>query len=125
MHGVYVPEAELDLDAESARLRQVMDEVGSVNLFLSEGAGLPTIVAESEQSGEEVARDPFGHVRIDKINPGEWFGSKFADRLGASKVMVQKSGYFSRSAPANSRDLDLIRSMTGLAVDCALDGNRG
>ena len=102
-----------------------MDEVGSVNLFLSEGAGLPTIVAELEQSGGEVARDPFGHVRIDKINPGEWFASKFADRLGAGKVMVQKSGYFSRSAPANQRDLDLIQSMTDLAVDCALNGEPG
>ena len=87
-----------------------MDEVGSVNLFLSEGAGLDTIVAELEASGEEVARDPFGHVKIDKINPGAWFASKFAERLGAQKVMVQKSGYFSRSAAAaNQRDLDLIR----------------
>ena len=75
-----------------------MDRVGSVNLFISEGAGLETIVAELESSGEEVARDPFGHVKIDKINPGEWFASKFAERLGAQKVMVQKSGYFSRSA---------------------------
>ena len=39
--------------------------------------------------------------------------------------MVQKSGYFSRSAPANQRDLDLIRSMTDLAVDCALNGEPG
>ena len=101
MHGVYVPEAVFDLDAESDRLKKIMDEVGSVNLFLSEGAGLPTIVAELERSGEEVARDPFGHVRIDKINPGEWFASQFAERVGAEKVLVQKSGYFSRSAPAN------------------------
>ncbi len=67
---MYVPEAVFDLDRESVRLKKIMDEVGSVNLFLSEGAGLPTIVAELERSGEEVARDPFGHVRIDKINPG-------------------------------------------------------
>ena len=39
--------------------------------------------------------------------------------------MVQKSGYFSRSAPANQRDLDLIKSMTDLAVDCALNGEPG
>ena len=125
VHGVYVPEAVFNLDAESSRLKKIMDEVGSVNLFLSEGAGLPSIVAELERSGEEVARDPFGHVRIDKINPGDWFASKFADRVGAGKVMVQKSGYFSRSAPANSRDLDLIKSMTDLAVDCALNGEPG
>jgi diphosphate-dependent phosphofructokinase len=125
VHGVYVPEAVFDLEAEATRLKSIMDEVGSVNLFLSEGAGLETIVRELERSGEEVTRDPFGHVRIDKINPGEWFASRFAERIGASKVMVQKSGYFSRSAPANARDLELIASMTELAVDCALGGESG
>ncbi|GAA3604803.1 pyrophosphate--fructose-6-phosphate 1-phosphotransferase [Microlunatus ginsengisoli] len=125
IHGVYVPEAVFDLQAESARLKTVMDEVGSVNLFVSEGAGLDTIVAEIEASGAEVARDPFGHVKIDKINPGAWFASKFAELVGAEKVMVQKSGYFSRSAPANERDLELIKTMTTLAVDCALRGEPG
>ncbi len=125
VHGVYVPEAHLDLAAESDRLARVMDEIGSVNLFISEGAGLDTIVAELEESGEEVVRDPFGHVKIDKLNPGAWFAKKFAERLGAEKVMVQKSGYFSRAARANSADLELIRSMTELAVDCALRGEAG
>ena len=125
VHGVYVPEAVFDLEAEAARLKTVMDKVGSVNLFVSEGAGLDTIVAELERSGAEVERDPFGHVKIDKINPGAWFASKFAERLDAAKVMVQKSGYYSRAAAANQRDLDLIRSMTHFAVDSALRGEPG
>jgi len=125
IHGIYVPEAVFDIDAEADRLRQVMDTVGSVNLFISEGAGLDTIVGELEKSGEEVARDAFGHVKIDKVNPGAWFASKFADRLSAEKVMVQKSGYYSRSAPANQRDLELIKLMAGLAVDSALRGEPG
>jgi len=125
VHGVYVPEAVFDLEAEAARLTEVMDTVGSVNLFVSEGAGLDTIVAELERSGAEVARDPFGHVKIDKVNPGAWFASKFAERLGAAKTLVQKSGYYSRSAAANQADLDLIRSMTELAVDSALRGEAG
>jgi pyrophosphate--fructose-6-phosphate 1-phosphotransferase len=125
VHGVYVPEATFDLDGEAARLTEVMDRVGSVNLFVSEGAGLDTIVAELERSGGDVPRDPFGHVKIDKVNPGAWFASKFAERLGAEKVMVQKSGYFSRSAPANAADLALIRSMTELAVDSAMRGESG
>ena len=125
VHGVYVPEAVFDLEAEATRLEEVMDTVGSVTLFVSEGAGLDTIVAELERSGEEVARDPFGHVKIDKINPGAWFASKFAEKLGAEKVLVQKSGYFSRSAAPNEADLALIRSMTDLAVDSALRGEPG
>ena len=86
---------------------------------------MDTILAEMERSGEQVARDPFGHVKIDKINPGAWFGSKFAERLDAHKVLVQKSGYFSRSAAANQRDLELIKSMTDLAVESALRGEPG
>lgn len=125
IHGVYVPEAVFDLETEVQRLKETMDRIGSVNLFISEGAGLETIVAELERSGEDVPRDPFGHVKIDKINPGTWFASKFAERLGAQKVMVQKSGYFSRSAAPNDRDLALIKSMTDLAVDSALRGQPG
>src|SRR5690606_36905199 len=99
--------------------------VGNVNIFLSEGAGVPEIIKEIEDAGGEVARDPFGHVRLDEINPGAWFAKQFAERIGAEKVMVQKSGYFSRSAKANKEDLLLIKSMTDLAVECALRGEAG
>ena len=70
-------------------------------------------------------RDPFGHVKIDQVNPGEWFAKQFAARLGAEKVLVQKSGYFARSAPADETDLLLIKSMTDYAVGCALRGISG
>ena len=39
------------------------------------------------------------------MKPGEWFGKQFAGMMGAEKVLVQKSGYYSRSAPANAEDL--------------------
>lgn len=125
IHAVYLPESKIDLDAEAARLRTVMDEVGNVNIFLSEGAGVPEIIAEIEASGGTVGRDPFGHVKLDTINPGNWFAKQFAERLGAEKVMVQKSGYYSRAAAANAEDLRLIKSMTDLAVECALRGESG
>ncbi|SDL74009.1 pyrophosphate--fructose-6-phosphate 1-phosphotransferase [Tessaracoccus oleiagri] len=125
VHGVYVPEGVIDIAKESERLNKVMDEVGNVTIFLSEGAGLDSIVAEMEAAGEEVPRDPFGHVKLDKINPGAWFGSKFADKLGAEKVMIQKSGYYSRSAAANEADLALIKQCTDLAVESALRGEPG
>ena len=125
VHAVYVPEGRIDLQAEAQRLREVMDRVGNVTIFLSEGAGLDSIIAEMEREGLEIPRDPFGHVKLDKINPGKWFGDQFAKLLGAEKVMVQKSGYFSRSAAANQADLDLIKQCTDLAVECALDGRTG
>lgn len=125
VHAVYIPELAIDLDEEAARLRRVMDTLGNVTIFLSEGAGTSEIIAQLEAAGEPVVRDAFGHVRLDEINPGAWFAKQFAQRLGAEKVMVQKSGYFSRSAAANAEDLRLIKSMTDLAVDCALRGESG
>ena len=125
IHAVFVPELALDIEAEAARLRTVMDEVGNVNIFLSEGAGMHEIVAQLESAGETVQRDPFGHVKLDTINPGQWFAKQFAQLLGAEKTMVQKSGYYSRAAAANAEDLRLIKSMTDFAVESALRGESG
>ncbi len=125
VHAILVPEAVIDIEAEAARLIKVMDEVGCVNIFLSEGAGIADIVAEMEKAGQEVARDAFGHIRLERINPGQWFAKQFSKMLHAEKVLVQKSGYYSRSAAANAFDLALIKSMTDLAVDSALAGKPG
>ena len=125
IHGVFVPERPFDIAKEAKRLRTIMDGEDCVNLFISEGAGVSEIVAAMEAAGEEVPRDPFGHVQLDKINPGQWFARRFAAELGADKVLVQKSGYFSRSARANDADLALIRDCTRYAVDAALRGESG
>lgn len=119
--GVYLPEMAFDLDKEAARLKDVMDKRGFVTLFVSEGAGLDAIVAEREAAGESIKRDAFGHVKIDTINVGGWFQKQFAALIGADRSMVQKSGYFARSAPANGDDLRLIQGMVDLAVESALN----
>ncbi len=123
--AVFLPELKIDIDAEAERLKAVMDSKGNVNIFLSEGAGMHEIIEQLEASGQTVERDPFGHVKLDTINPGQWFAKQFAEKLGAEKVMVQKSGYYSRAAAANAEDLRLIKSMTDLAVECALRGEAG
>ena len=125
IHAVYVPEIDVNIEAEATRLRGVMDLVGNVNVFLSEGAGVDAIVANMEAAGQEVPRDAFGHVKIDLINPGQWFAQQFAPMIGAEKVLVQKSGYFARSAPANARDLELIQECAVVAVESAIAGISG
>ncbi len=125
VHAVFVPERPFDIAEEAKRLRAIMDGEDGVNLFISEGAGVTEIVSAMEAAGEEVPRDAFGHVHLDKINPGQWFAKQFAAELGADKVLVQKSGYFSRSAAANEADLALIRDCTNYAVDAALRGESG
>ncbi len=125
VHAVWIPEMELDLDAEVARLGAIMDEHDCVNLFLSEGAGTDAIVREKEAAGEELKRDAFGHVRLDELNPGKWFAKKLKQRLSADKVLVQKSGYFARAARPNERDLDLIKRSAAAAAEAALAGQSG
>ncbi|MFQ6613270.1 MAG: pyrophosphate--fructose-6-phosphate 1-phosphotransferase [Fidelibacterota bacterium] len=123
--AVYLPEVALDFDAETARLRKRMDEKDGVNIFLSEGAGLETIVREMKASGETVPRDAFGHLKLDLINPGRWFAARLTKELRAEKTLVQKSGYFARSAAPNTRDLDLIRRSAALAARCGLEHRSG
>jgi pyrophosphate--fructose-6-phosphate 1-phosphotransferase len=125
IHGVFVPEMEINLAAEAERLRKVMDKGDAVNLFVSEGAGVEAIVAEMQAKGQEVPRDAFGHVKLDAVNPGKWFGDQFGKMIGAEKTLVQKSGYFSRAAAANAEDIRLIKSCADLAVECALRGEAG
>ena len=125
VHGIYIPEMALDIKAEAARLRKIMDQYDCVNLFISEGACVPSIVAELESRGEEVPRDAFGHVRLDKVNVGSWFSKQFAELLGAEKTLVQKSGYYSRAAAANAADRKLIKRCAVKAVQCAFAGQGG
>ena len=123
--AVYIPETDFDFNIECKRLIKRMDEKDGVNIFLSEGAGLETIVREMESNGEEVPRDAFGHVRLDDINPGQWFAKQFTNTLNAEKVLVQKSGYFARSAKPNERDLDLIKQSAFFGAEKAIIGESG
>ncbi len=123
--GVYVPELALDIQAEAHRLKAVLDRKDNVNLFVSEGACVPQIVAEMESRGESVPKDAFGHYKLDAVNVGNWFSKQFAKLIGAEKTLVQKSGYFARAAAANTDDLRLIKSMVDLAVECGLRGESG
>jgi pyrophosphate--fructose-6-phosphate 1-phosphotransferase len=125
VHGVYVPEMSFSVEDEAARLKKIMDDTDCVNIFVSEGAGLSTIVAEMEAKGEEVPRDAFGHAKLDAVNPGKWFGEQFSKMIGAEKVLVQKSGYFSRAAASNKADTELIKMCAKKAVECAFEGISG
>ncbi len=123
--AVWLPEMGVNMDEECDRLKQRMDDTDKVHLFLSEGAGVDAIVREMELAGEEVKRDAFGHARIDELNPGKWFADQLKDRLGAEKVLVQKSGYFGRSAAPIEKDLELIKRSAFAAAEYALAGQSG
>ena len=123
--AVYIPEMDFDFNQECERLLEKMNEKDSVNIFLSEGAGTETIVRELESSGASIERDAFGHIALDTLNPGQWFAKQFTKMLKAEKTLVQKSGYFARSAAPNAKDLKLIKSSCKHACEMALSGNSG
>jgi pyrophosphate--fructose-6-phosphate 1-phosphotransferase len=59
------------------------------------------------------------------FDPGQWFAKQLGKRLKANKVLVQKSGYFGRSAKANTQDLSLIFEVADKAVESATTGISG
>ena len=125
VHAVYVPESKIDFKSEAKRLNAIMDKWDSVNIFVSEGAGVKDIIAEMKKRGEEVPVDAFGHPRLDKVNVGQYVGKRFGELLKAEKVQVFKSGYFARAAAPNKKDLRLIEKCARTAVACALNGESG
>ena len=125
INAVYVPESKIDFADEARRLKAVMDKLGRVNIFVSEGACVKEIIAEMRKRGEEVPVDAFGHPRLDKVNVGQYFAKRFGELLGAEKTQVFKSGYFARSAAPCKKDLELIQKCCALAVDSALAGVGG
>ena len=125
IHSLLIPEIDINLDLECSRLTKIMDKYDCVNVFLSEGAGLDVIVKDAEKEGENILRDAFGHIRLDNLNPGQWFAKKLGEKLNANKILVQKSGYFGRSSKANSKDLELISQFTDKAVESAIAGISG
>ena len=120
--AVYIPEIVIDLEVEGNRLARVMEKKNCVNIFLSEGACLSEIIKDLDKHPN---RDAFGHIRLDEINPGEWFAKQFSKEIGAKKILIQKSGYFSRSAAPNNYDKSLIKDTAKLAVDYALNKKSG
>jgi pyrophosphate--fructose-6-phosphate 1-phosphotransferase len=125
VHAVYIPEISIDFETEAKRLSKILEVNDNVNIFISEGAGVKDIVAKMEAEGKEVQRDAFGHVKLDSINPGKYFADTISGMIGAEKVLVQKSGYFARAAPANTADLKLIQRSCSFAVDAAVARESG
>lgn len=125
VHAVYIPEMEVDIEQEAKRLSKIMEKNDCVNIFVSEGACVNEIIEQMKENNEEVPMDAFGHPRLDKVNPGQWFGKQFAKLIGAEKVLVQKSGYYSRAAAPCKDDKKLIKACCNKAVECAVKGIGG
>ena len=125
VHAIYIPESKIDFKAEAKRLMPIMDKWDSVNVFVSEGAGVADIIREMAKRGEEVPCDAFGHPRLDKVNVGQYVAKRLGELLNAEKTQVFKSGYFARAAAPNKKDLRLIEKCARKAVECALTGVSG
>jgi len=125
VHSVLLPEENIDFKLECNRLKKIMNKYDCVNIFLSEGFGIDIIINEKKKNGEKILKDAFGHVRLDDLNPGKWFAKKFGEILKANKILIQKSGYFSRSSKANKKDLNLIFETCDYAVESAIKKKNG
>jgi len=120
IHAVWVPELALNIEAEGSRLLKMMNLHGCVNVFMCEGVDADRLAAEMEATGHTVKKDASENLALDEINVGKYFAERLAQMVHAEKVIVQKSGYFARSAKANEFDKELIRKFAKLAVESAI-----
>ena len=121
VHAVYIPEVAHRHRAEAARLKAILDKPTTTSTSSSRRAPASRTSSRGwRRAGKPVMRDAFGHVKLDKVQPGSGSQSKFAEKLGAERVLVQKSGYMARAAPANVADRALINACATLAVECGI-----
>ena len=125
IHGIYIPERELNIEIEMNRLADIMEETNCLNLFVCEGAFLEQIKKDINKSGNLVEKDAFGHIRLDSVNAAKWFSELVSQKIDFDRILIQKSGYFSRSAAPSSNDLEYIFKICDFAFDNALKSNSG
>ena len=92
---------QVDIDAEAERLRAVMDKPTAIFSCLL--ALVLNLSCGDGSAREDVPRDAFGHIKLDKINPGAWFAKQFADKIGADKFWCISQLFL---APARANDQD-------------------
>lgn len=122
IHGLYIPEEKINLNNEIRRLKGIMKTIGNVNIFLAEGS-ISDMIFENDNLKSEY--DAFGHVKLDKLNPGMFLSDLIANKIKAQKVLVQKSGYFARSSSPNKDDLKLISESCKIAIDAISNRDSG
>ena len=125
LHGIYVPERKIDIDKEISRLSNIVDQVHCINLFVCEGAFLDEISEEASNNGHSIETDAFGHAKLDSVNAAKWFSSRISKKIDFDRVLIQKSGYYSRSVAPNSEDLEYIFKVCDFAFDSALKFKSG
>ena len=95
-------------EAESDRLKAVMDTVGNVTVFPSEGADVDSVVAEMQARAVEVPRDPLRSRRAEPDQSRAWFGEQFrraARHREGEKVAGTDIRYSARSAAPDESDI--------------------
>ena len=122
IHALYVPEKKIDFNIEIPRLKKIINKVGCLNIFVSEGAFLKESSNELESRNNPIDRDAFGHIKLDSINTGKWLSKILSKKIRIDRTLIQKSGYFSRSSAPNQSDLDYIFKICDFGFDQAIKG---
>ena len=124
----------MELIGPSIEEGTIVTDTGSTKLQVTKWADeiLPSGVnfigghpmAGREISGPDGADENLFNGAVYAICPSPT-AEKFAQKINADKVLVQKSGYFARSAKPNEKDLGLIFQTADMVVDCAMKGQSG
>ena len=102
-----------------------MKEAKCLNLFICEGAFLNEISEDIKKSGQSIQKDAYGHIKLDSINTAKWFSKVISKKINFDRILIQKSGYFARSAVPSDDDLEYIFKICDFAFKNALESNSG
>ena len=125
IHALYIPEKKINFNDELPRLEKIINRVGCLNIFVSEGAFTQEISDELKSESSSIDRDAFGHIKLDSIDTGKWLSKILLKKIKIDRVLIQKSGYFSRSSPPSQNDLDYIFKICDFAFNQAISGTSG
>lgn len=115
IHGLYIPEIEVDFVKEISRLNHLMENIGCLNIFVCEGSFSDKIAEQLENNGENVEKDAFGHIRLDSIDTGKWLSEILKKEIEIDRVLIQKSGYFARSSKPAEEEVSYISKICDFA----------
>tara|TARA_Y100001968_G_C19066188_1_gene576100 strand:- start:130 stop:705 length:576 start_codon:yes stop_codon:yes gene_type:complete len=121
IHALYIPERRVDFAVEISRLKKVINRVNCLNVFVSEG----TFLNEISNQHTNMDTDAFGHIKLDSIDTGKWLSELISKEMRIDKVLVQKSGYFSRSSAPSQDDINYIFKICDFGFKQAIQGNSG
>jgi pyrophosphate--fructose-6-phosphate 1-phosphotransferase len=134
IHSIFIPEMKINMQKEILKISNIMKRIGNINIFISEGVKPQSLIKDLKIKNKEnimlsslknKKKDPFGNIKLDDIQIGEFLSKVLKNFINFKKVIIQKSGYFSRSSCCNQREYSLVSNFVKYAIEGVINKESG